>query len=141
MKGGALMKRTLRFAIVLAGLFLSSSWLRASGPVGVICVVDKVVFEPSEAAPERIQIWGAFSIATSTTNVFGPAKAGYMYFSLPATAAAADAARKEWVDLKAVAGTGTGVGFGSAGNNKKEKVRDATDKVQSPDVYPLNTDL
>jgi hypothetical protein len=134
------MKPILRFSSVLVGLLLvSSSLLLASGPAGVICIVDKVVFEPSDAAAQRIQIWGAFSVATSTTNVFGPARAGYMYFSLPANATSAEIARKEWADLKSVAGTGTGVGFGSAWTNNNGKIRDAKDKVNSPDAYVIGS--
>ena len=140
------MKPTLRFAPILVGLLLVSSSLLASGPAGVICIVDKVVFEPSEAAPQRIQIWGAFSIATSNTNIYGPARAGYMYFSLPSTTfplttAVADIARKEWTDLKAIAGTGTAVGFGMAWSDRNGTVRDGGDKPNSPDTYIVNSGL
>jgi len=32
---------------------------RASDPTGGFALVEKIVFEPSEAAPERVKIWGA----------------------------------------------------------------------------------
>jgi len=134
------MKSILRFTPVVACLLLGSSLLLASGPAGVICIVDKVVFEPSEGVPQRIQIWGAFSVATyTTTNVFGRAKAGYMYFSLPANSTAAEIALKEWADLKSVAGTGTGVGFGSAWNSDHGDIRDAKEKPKSPDPYAIGS--
>ena len=42
--------------------------LNASDPVGVYAVVEKIVLEPSDAAPQRIQIWGAFSLAEQKTT-------------------------------------------------------------------------
>jgi hypothetical protein len=96
----------------------------ASGPVGIFGIVEKVVFEPNEAAPERIQIWGAFAYVDGnerTAIVASPAKRGYLYFKLPSIAAnnstqqEIDAAKIEWADLKAVAGTGQAVGFGKWG--------------------------
>ena len=50
--------------------------LNASDPVGVYAVVEKIVLEPSDAAPQRIQIWGAFSLAEKHNNDdYGPAAA------------------------------------------------------------------
>lgn len=54
-------------------------------------------------------------------NVLGVSavKRGYLYFRLPsasvANVQAVEAAKKEWTDLKAVAGTGQAIGFGSWG--------------------------
>ena len=89
----------------------------ASGPVGVVAVVEKVVFEPNEANAERIQVWGAFAHVEggpARANQFSPAQKGYMYFRVgeALTAAQRQAVRNEWADLKAVAGTGQAVGFG-----------------------------
>jgi hypothetical protein len=34
----------------------------------VYAIVEKVVLEPNENSPERIQIWGVFSVARSYTQ-------------------------------------------------------------------------
>src|ERR1043165_3395435 len=41
-----------------AVLVLPALILKASDPVGVYAVIDKVVLEPGETSPQRIQIWG-----------------------------------------------------------------------------------
>ena len=102
----------------------------ASGPLGIYGVVEKVVFEPNETAPERIQVWGAFAYVDPTECARTPcpggiaassAKRGYLYFRLrsPYAGVTTDAQAKltltEWADLKAVAGTGQAVAFGKWG--------------------------
>jgi len=114
---GGVMKR---ITLVVAGLAcLMSALVVASGPIGVYGIVEKVVFEPSAAAPERIQVWGAFAYADIAVgpSAFSPAKRGYMYFRLPesATPAAIDTIKKEWADLQSVAGTGQAIAFGQWG--------------------------
>src|ERR1700740_793423 len=81
-------------------LFLTVS-LRASDPVGVYGIVNKVVFEPSDAKPTAVQIWGAFSFAVprgrdgvqqkppdsfgevSSANIYGAPQKGYLYYVCP----------------------------------------------------------
>ena len=113
----------IRAAIVAASaaLFLSIP-TSASGPLGVYGIIEKVVFEPDEARAERIQVWGAFAyVDGGAGSALGVSKAerGYLYFRLPnpnpATTGLMDLVRREWADLKAVAGTGQAVGFGSWG--------------------------
>src|SRR5438552_1578879 len=84
----------------------------ASGPIAVYAKVDRVVMEPNEQAPERIQVWGVFAIAgKSNPNDFAGPASGYLYYRLPAPneTAAPDLDRQttlnEWKDLKSVAGT------------------------------------
>ena len=98
------------------------SRLTASGPIGIYGIVEKVVFEPNERSPERIQVWGAFAYVDGGANsglAVSAVKRGYLYFRLPlpgvANARDIDAVKKEWADLKAVAGTGQAIGFGSWG--------------------------
>ena len=116
----------------------------ASEQIGIYTIVDRVVLEPNDQAPERIQLWGVFA----TNRDSGIARRGYMYFSLPPSQQAT--ARKEWSDLKAIAGMGRAVGFGMqffTGPQSREAdnyfarlnhIRPASEKPQSPDVYPLN---
>src|SRR4030095_6131317 len=94
-----------RFA--LAGLIVLPfvANLTASGPMGVYAIVDKVVFEPSESAPERVQVWGAFTFVDTSSGGNLPSTRGYMYFRLPASneggsAAVVSAVKKECRDLK-----------------------------------------
>jgi hypothetical protein len=113
-----------RISILASLLLLATVALPASGPVGIFGIVEKVVFEPDESSPERVQIWGAFAYVDGnerTAIVASPARRGYLYFKLPSIAAnnstqkEIDAAKIEWADLKAVAGTGQAVGFGKWG--------------------------
>jgi hypothetical protein len=93
-----------------------------SGPVGIYGIVERVVFEPNERAPERVQLWGAFAYVdggVAGNRAVSAAKRGFLYFKLPANVPATanqggvDAVKKEWTDLKALAGTGQAIGFGS----------------------------
>ena len=102
-----------RTTLALAGVLAAMAPLAASGALGIYGIVERVVFEPSEAAPERIQVWGAFAYvdgAGAQGLTVSPAKRGYMYFRMDPSKA--DIIKKEWADLKAVAGTGQAIGFG-----------------------------
>jgi hypothetical protein len=115
--------------------------------VGIYTIVERVVLEPDNRNPQRIQLWGAFATNRTRAN---PQK-GYMYFMLPNPQRAA--AIKEWSDFKNLAGTGRVVSFGTSffgSANQSEadahhaalgRVRNASEKLQSPDVYPLNLGL
>jgi len=67
--------------------------------------IDRVVIEPSDAQPERIQIWGAFSFAMRQFgDQYSPPVRGYLYYQLPPEKPGT--ARAEWADIHKVAGTG-----------------------------------
>jgi hypothetical protein len=109
--------KAMRAIWVLVILLIGIADLSASGLVGIYGIVEKVVFEPSEKSPERIQIWGAFSFVNGgvdgTAGTSKPQR-GYLYFTLPSGSRSDQLAVKtEWTDLKTVAGTGQAVGFGS----------------------------
>jgi hypothetical protein len=107
----------------------------ASDWTGIYARVDKVVFEPNTTAPERIQIWGAFAVATKgNRNTYDPPQRGYLYYSLKP--GSEDICKKEWADIKAVAGSGRIIAF--AGREHPGRVRKAQDKPVDPDVYPLD---
>ena len=126
-------KRTARLAVL--GITLSlSAVLQASDMVGIYGVVEKVVVEPNDKAPERIQIWGAFAMAEGRGSTYGPAQRGYLYYTCPA--GQENVCRKEWSDLKSVAGKGTAVGIGMR-YKPTGRVRKADEKVASPDPYPI----
>jgi len=117
--------RTRTVVVVAAAmLIVSAPLLTASGPVGIYGIVEKVVFEPDEAGTERVQVWGAFAYvetgAGSEPQTSAPVR-GYLYFALPSAASgfggpdAVRTIRREWADLKAIAGTGQAVAFGRWG--------------------------
>ncbi len=113
--------RKLTFLLVLLAVSASVS---ASGRIGFYGIVEKVVFEPNETAAERIQVWGAFMYVdggASKNLATSAPKRGYLYFKIKSLHAGftpqvqIDLNKKEWADLKAVAGTGQAVAFGSYG--------------------------
>ena len=100
--------------------------------IGVYARIDKVVLEPNATAPERIQIWGAFALATKADrNNYDPAQRGYLYYSLKA--GKEEQCLKEWADLKALAATSQIIGFGG---RTAARLRTADDKPGDPDIYP-----
>ena len=119
-------------AALLAG---AASAARASDPTGIYAFVDRVVFEPSDAAPERIQVWGGFALAkTENRDDYHNAERGFLYFKL--RVGDEEICKKEWADLKSVAGTGQIVAFGSRPENKAITLRKADAKAEKPDGYP-----
>jgi len=107
----------------IAAVLLASSVVFASGPIGLYGIVEKVVFEPNADAPERIQVFGAFAYVEGAEGGLSvsAAKRGYLYFRIRSdipgftSQAQVEVTKKEWADLKAVAGTGQAIGFGRWG--------------------------
>ena len=137
------MNRKMIVAAVLVGcmglLVLPAETRAVSDWIGVYARIDKVVFEPSATAPERIQIWGAFAIAgKQDRNSYQPAERGYLYYSLKP--GKEDVCRKEWADLKSVAGADEVIGFGSR-DLPPGRIRKADAKPADPDVYPVSFGL
>ena len=111
----------------------ATSAARASDPTGIYAFVDRVVFEPSETAPERIQVWGGFALArTENRNDYHDAERGFLYFKV--RVGEEGICQKEWADLKSVAGTGQIVAFGSRNPVNAITLRKTDAKVEKPDV-------
>ena len=119
----------------VVGLLAAAAVADASDRIGVYARVDKVVLEPNEQAPQRVQVWGVFAVADprDPDTYRAPAR-GYLYYSLPANATLA---LREWADLKSVAGTNQIVAFGSrwSSTRTETRVRKADERPESPDVY------
>lgn len=120
------MKLAVLFSTGLATtLLVSSPAVKAvSGGIGFYGIVERVVFEPSEANAERIQVWGAFAYVDTlrpASVTVSRADRGYLYFrvrsDIPGFTSEREVEinRREWADLKALAGTGQAIGFGSWG--------------------------
>ena len=126
--------------LLFAALFvLAGTSVRASDPIGVFAKIDKVVLEPNDIAPERIQLWGAFCVADpKDRDSYLPPQKGYLYYKLPGEKS--EVARAEWNDLKSVAGSGDVIGFGSR-HATHPKVRGTKDKAENPDTYSVGFGL
>jgi hypothetical protein len=128
--------------LLIAGAFLTglTVGVRASDPNGIYAYVDRVVFEPSEAKPERIQVWGGFALSKGDRGYeYHDAQRGYLYFKL--RTGEEDICKKEWADLKAVAGTGQLVTFGSRYAKTPVTVRKPDAKVENADVHPPSSGI
>ena len=124
--------------------------IQASGQAGVWGVIERVVLEPATGEPERIQVWGAFAIAEYmpgrgfTGYVGRPPVRGFMYFKLSDDRTERENARREWSDLKSVAGTRQAVTFAYWDRERGQKlmrVRELTAKPEDPDTYHTNVGL
>jgi hypothetical protein len=121
--------------LLSAGVAFATIAVAASDRVGVYAVVEKVVLEPSDKQPQRVQVWGAFQLAVKTNpNDYSDPQRGYLYYSCPAGQEAT--CRNEWADLQSVAGKGQAVGFGTR-FKELGRVRKADEKPASPDAYPI----
>src|ERR1043166_965775 len=80
---GSLLLKRLKLTLIVAGLFAGiAEKARASDPIGIYAFVDKVVFEPGESSPERIQIWGGFAVAEGMGYDYATAARGYLYLTI-----------------------------------------------------------
>ena len=129
------MKLPVRFGVAAACLFVAlTGRVTASDPMGVYCIVDRVVLEPADQA-ERAQVWGTCAIANARDWYFQAPAKGYFYYSLPA--GKESVARAEWSDLRAVAGTNEAVGFGRR-YMTVGRFRAASESPSAPDPYPIH---
>ena len=100
--------RWLTLAVGLASLATQSL---ASTRVAVYAVVDAIELEPSSFEPDRAWISGVFVVPVPiSSGLHAEPARGHLYFSVNPTDPAAT--RRDWEALRAVAGTGTPVGFG-----------------------------
>ena len=135
------MKSIICPAAAVLTITLCLGVVNASGPIGVYALVDKVAFEPSSDKPERIRISGVFIAAEETpdnSTVYSAPQRGYLYFRLPK--GEEQLARREWADLKSVAGTRQVVGFGS-GWETKVRVRKPNEEAKLPGDYLMGNGL
>ena len=128
---------TIRRAVAVTVLLLGVLVIRvsASGQAGIYAVVERVALDPPTGPAERIQIWGAFALSDQKSgSTYGPAQRGYLYYSCPQ--GKESVCRKEWADLKSMAGTNVGAGLGHR-YEPTGRIRKADEKPSAPDAYPI----
>lgn len=133
------MKALTHFFIITA--MFAGLAAQASDPVGVYAKIDRVVFLPSDSAPETVKVYGTFAVANLANFHYDAPKRGYMYFKLvPGSEALC---RNEWLDFRKIAGTSSCAAFGArrttgGGAAFNGTVRtDGRGRAGSADLYPL----
>ena len=110
--------------------------------IGIYAIIDQVTLEP-----DAIRISGVFVVPIPmSSGKYGDPERGRLYFRIPSEMA--PAARKDWNELKALAGTGQVAGFcqywvpnlsdpyGNPHHSLILKVRTGGE-TEAPEVYPL----
>ena len=127
------MKKTACVTALLIAMALSTE-VKAGGPPPVCMVVDKIVLEPDEKAPTRIQVWGTFIFCKDNATYDRPVS-GYLYYT--AAKGKEDACRKEWAKLQKLVADKHIVAWGSCGVPKVNgHLREATENPKSPLLFP-----
>jgi hypothetical protein len=142
------MKSALILVVVALLLSLTTaSVIAKNATIGIYAVIDKVTFEPDGPSPNFIRISGVFVIPVPiSSGQYKSPQRGYLYFRI--RPGMEQTTRKDWNELKTVAGTGRAVGFGQywvpipndpEGNGYQSlEARVHTDgEAASPEVYPL----
>lgn len=131
----------LASSIILAGL-VSARSAQSAVPMAVYGFVSRVVLEPNDK-PERLQVWGVFSVAVpGHTGEYQAPERGYLYFQLPADSATAVS---EWTELSRLAKVGF-PGTNRVGSTIKGKIAafgrpGSMIRVRTPDEGPDHADV
>jgi len=98
-------------AIVLVLSLLPLTLFAKDVTIGVYGIVDQVAFEPDGVAPHSIRISGVFVVPVPiSSGDYQPPQRGYLRLQI--RPGPEQACRKDWNELKRLAGTGQVVGFG-----------------------------
>jgi hypothetical protein len=107
------MKRALLLiaASALALLFPTASVIAKNASIGIYAIIDRVTFEPAAGPPNSVRVSGVFVVPVpmSSGNYRSPQK-GYLYFRI--APGAEQETRRDWRELKTLAGSGKVVEFG-----------------------------
>lgn len=136
--------------LVVVALLLSltpTSLIAKNATIGIYAVIDAVTFEPDGPSPNFIRISGVFVVPVPiSSGQYRSPQRGYLYFRI--RPGVEQATRKDWNELKTLAGTGRAVGFAQywvpnpndpQGNpHLSLEVSVHTDgDAAAPEVYPL----
>jgi hypothetical protein len=128
-------------ALVAASLLIVPAATRASDPIGVYGIIDKVTVTTAAGGAENAQVWGTFAVAVTPPSrtykpeeAYGRVQKGYLLF---ACADAKALCRAEWNDLQGLAGKGEVAGFGTRWGTAP-RIRAIAEAPSAPDTYRLN---
>lgn len=149
--------KSARFLVALSTLLLipPNSVVAKGEGAGIYAIVDQVTFEPEGDSPNFVRISGVFVVPPLPIGSYRSCKLvgymcprrGYLYFRItPGTEAAT---RRDWSELRAVAGSGKVVAFGEywvpnpddpQGNphHSLEVTVHAEGDSATPEVYPIS---
>ena len=134
-------------AVVLLLSLVTAAVFAKSGTIGIYAVIDQVTFEPAGPSPNFIRISGVLVVPVPmSSGQYRSPQRGYLYFRI--RPAMEQETRKDWYELKSIAGTGQVVGFAqywvpnpsdSYGNpHRSLEITVRTDSdATPPDIYPL----
>ncbi len=144
----ALMKAALASVAAVLLLSLAPAAVFAKNvSIGIYAIIDQVTFEPDGASPNLVRISGVFVVPIPmSSGDYRTPQRGYLYFRI--RAGMEQASRRDWNQLKSIAGTGQVVGFAQywvpnpgdpSGNphHSLEVTVHAERASASPDAYPL----
>ena len=124
--------------VCIAGLVLSLVFTAsavAGGPPPICMAVDRIVFEPNEKEPTRVQIWGSF-VLCKDNSTYGKPIAGYLYYTVEPGKEVE--CRREWTKLQKLVADKHIVGLGNCGQpNVDGHIRNVTEEPRSPVAFPL----
>lgn len=115
--------------------------------IGIYAIVDNVTFEPNSSSPDFVRISGVFVVPVPmSSGSYRRPQRGFLYFRI--APGKEQATRRDWSELRTVAGTGKVVGFGQYwvpnsddpnGNphHSLEVKVYVQDDGSTPDVYPI----
>jgi hypothetical protein len=141
----------MKSAVLLFGTILlvsmATNAAAKSTSIGIYAAIDEVKFDQGGPSSNMVRISGIFIVPKRmSSGEYQTPQRGYLYFRI--SPGAEQAARKDWNQLKAVAGTGQVVGFalywvpnpgdaqGNPHHSLEVKVRSDRDTT-APDVYPI----
>ena len=142
----------MRPAFILVALALllpltSTSLIAKNGTIGIYAVIDQVTFEPDDPSLNFIRISGVFVVPVPmSSGIYKSPQRGFLYFQIPS--GMEQTVRKDWNELKSIAGTREVVGFAQYwmpnptdpnGNPHRslEITVHADNDAASPEIYPL----
>jgi hypothetical protein len=99
--------------------------------------VDKVIVERD---PQRIQIWGMFSMGETDFYSFAPPRSGYLYLAPDATSESQAAVNQEWFRWMKLANTGVLAFFTFNFPDYTVRVRPSEEPPDKPDVWSMRVD-
>ncbi len=130
------------WVMAVGALAACASTVRAGGPPVVLAVLDRVVLEPNETNPTRVQLWGTFALAEGKGKYHTPVSGCLYYQPQPSDEKEhlKEWTLEEWAELRKLAGKREVVAFGFCHSPEQAgNLRRAISRKDLPDTYPLGS--